>query len=275
MPDTMRVALCQINSQADKAANLSRAEELIDEAAALGARLVTLPEYVDYQGPKERKRELAEAVSGPISQRFAAKAKQHRVYLLGGSFNETADHPEKCYNTSLLFNPDGEIIASYRKMHLFDSRISGNESDYVIPGDAAVTVEIDGHTFGIAIAYDYRFPELFRMLAIAGAEAILVPSANTEITGRDHWHTMLKARAIENSVFIVAPAQTGPHEPDARSYGHSLIVHPWGTCLVDAPDKECVVVADIDFDDVAEIRTRMPSLANRRADAYSGLSTTG
>jgi deaminated glutathione amidase len=271
MSDTMRVGLCQINSRANKEANLVRAEQLIDEAAGLGARLVALPEYVDYQGPKEHKHEIAEPVPGPISERFAAKAREHNIYLLGGSFNQTSEVPGKCYNTSLLFDPTGTNIATYRKMHLFDSQVSGNESDYVLPGNETVTVAIDGHTFGIAIAYDYRFPELFRMLALAGAEAILVPSANTVVTGKDHWHVMLRARAIENQLFILAPAQVGFHEPDALSYGHSLAVHPWGTCLVDAPDKECVVTVDIDFDDVDDARTRVPSLANRRADAYSGL----
>lgn len=271
MNESLRVGLCQINSTADKEANIDRAEQLIDEAAALGSRLVALPEYVDYQGPKERKHEIAEPIPGSISQRFAAKAREHGIYLLGGSFNEKSDVPGKCYNTSLLFDPSGEIIATYRKMHLFDSQVSGNESDYVLPGNEMVTADIDGHKFGIVIAYDYRFPELFRMMALAGAEAILVPSANTVTTGKDHWHVMLRARAIENQLFILAPAQVGPHEPEGSNYGHSLAVHPWGTCLVDAPDKECVVTVDIDFDDVKDVRTRVPSLASRRADAYTGL----
>jgi deaminated glutathione amidase len=266
--DTMRVALCQINSRDDKAANINRALELIDEAASLGARLVALPEYLDYLGPKERKYEISEPVPGPTSQRFAQKAREHQIYLLWGSCNETSSVPGKCHNTSVLFDPDGEIIATYRKMHLFDSQISGNESDYVIAGNEAVTVNIDGHTFGLAIAYDYRFPELFRMLALAGAEAILVPSNNTVTTGKDYWHVMLRARAVENHLFILAPAQIGPHEPDTIAYGHSLVVHPTGTCLVDAPDKECVVTVDIDFDDVKQARERIPSLANRRSDVY-------
>jgi deaminated glutathione amidase len=270
--NTMRIGLCQINSQADKEFNLTRAEELIDEAARLGARLVALPEYVDYLGPKDRKYEISEPIPGPTSRRFADKARQHGIYLLGGSYNQTSDIPGKCYNTSLLFDPSGEIIANYRKVHLFDSQISGNESDHILPGNEVVTAEIDGHTFGIAIAYDYRFPELFRMLALAGAEAILVPSNNTVTTGKDYWHVMLRARAVENHLFIVAPAQIGPHDPDTIAYGHSLVVHPTGTCLVDAPDKECVVIADIDFNDVQDARARIPSLANRRPDVYRGIS---
>ncbi len=268
MANTMRIGLCQINSQADKESNLNRAEELIDEAARLGARLVTLPEYVDYLGPKDRKYEISEPIPGPTSQRFVEKAREHGIYLLGGSFNETSETPGKCYNTSLLIDPSGEIIANYRKVHLFDSQISGNESDYILPGNEVVTAEIDGHTFGIAIAYDYRFPELFRMLALMGAEAILVPSNNTVTTGKDYWHLMLRARAVENHLFVVAPAQFGPHEPDTIAYGHSLVVHPTGTCLVDAPDKECVVITDIDFADVQSARNRIPSLANRRSELY-------
>ncbi|TVR71873.1 MAG: carbon-nitrogen hydrolase family protein [Sphaerobacteraceae bacterium] len=267
----MRVGLCQINSRDDKAANIDRALELVDEAAERGARLVALPEYVDYLGPKSRKYDISEPIPGPTSQRFAERARQHGIYLLGGSYNETSDVPGKCYNTSLLFDPSGEIIATYRKVHLFDSQISGNESDYILPGNEVMTVEIDGHTFGIAIAYDYRFPEMFRMLALAGAEAILVPSNNTVTTGKDYWHVMLRGRAVENHLFILAPAQVGPHEPDTIAYGHSLVVHPTGTCLVDAPEKECVVLTDIDFDDVQTARNRIPSLANRRPDVYSGL----
>jgi deaminated glutathione amidase len=267
----MRIGLCQINSREDKAANIERALELVDEAAELGARLVALPEYVDYLGPKDRKYEISEPIPGPTSQLFSEKARQHGIYLLGGSYNETSDVPGKCYNTSLLFDPSGEIIATYRKVHLFDSQISGNESDYILPGNEVVTVEIDGHTFGIAIAYDYRFPEMFRMLALAGAEAILVPSNNTVTTGKDYWHVMLRGRAVENHLFILAPAQVGPHEPDTIAFGHSLVVHPTGTCLADAPEKECVVVTDIDFDDVQAARDRIPSLANRRPDVYSGL----
>lgn len=272
MPDTMRIALCQINSRADKAANISRAEELIDEAAALGARLVALPEYVDYLGPRDRKHEISEPIPGPASQRFADKARQHGIYLLGGSYNQTSDIPGKCYNTSLLFDPSGEIIANYRKIHLFDSPLSGNESDHILSGNEIVTAEIDGHMFGIAIAYDFRFPELFRMLTLAGAEAILVPSNTTSTAGKEYWRLILRGRAIENHLFVIAPAQIGPHEPDEIAYGHSLVVHPTGTCLVDAPDKECVVITDIDFNDVREARARIPSLANRRPDVYRGLT---
>jgi deaminated glutathione amidase len=270
--NVLRVGLCQINSQADKERNISRAEELIDEAAARGARLITLPEYVDYLGPNDGLQGAAETIPGPTTERFAAKARQHNAYILGGSIVELSDVEGKFYNTSTLFDPSGEMIAVYRKIHLFDIDITGNvssnESERILPGKDVVTAEVDGRTVGLTICYDLRFPELYRMLALDGAEIMFVPAAFTEFTGKDHWHTLLKARAVENQCFVVAPAQFGPHEPNAKCYGHSLAVDPWGTFLVDAPNQEGVVVADLDFDYLKKIRTEVPSLANRRPAAY-------
>lgn len=271
--DTMRVALVQINSRHDKEANIRRAEELIDQAAATGARVVALPEYVDFLGPREQHDEIAESVPGPITERFAAKAKEHSIYVLGGSMHERTGTPGKFYNTSVLIDPTGEIIAKYRKIHLFDIDLSGNvsanESATILPGDEIVTAEIDGHTVGLTICYDLRFPELYRLLALRGAEILFVPAAFTMFTGKDHWHTLLKARAIENQAFVLAPGQFGAHEPnDARCYGHSLVVDPWGTVLADSPDKEGVVTADLDFEYLEKLRTQLPSLANRQPDAY-------
>jgi deaminated glutathione amidase len=268
----LRVGLCQINSQADKERNISRAEELIDQAASRGARLITLPEYVDYLGPSEGKQAIAETIPGPTTERFAAKARLHDAYILGGSIVELSDVEGKFHNTSTLFDPSGEMVAVYRKIHLFDIDITGNvsanESAKILPGQDVVTAEVDGHTVGLTICYDLRFPELYRMLALDGAEIMFVPAAFTEFTGKDHWHTLLKARAVENQCFVVAPAQFGPHEPNSKCYGHSLAVDPWGTFLVDAPNKEGVVVADLDFDYLKKIRTEVPSLANRRPAAY-------
>lgn len=272
MGDIMRVAMCQINSQADKERNISRAEELIDEAAERGARLITLPEYVDYLGPNDGKQAIAEPIPGPTTERWAARARQHNAYILGGSIVEQTDVDGKFYNTSTLFDPSGEMIAVYRKIHLFDIDITGNvsanESEKILPGEDVVTAEVDGHTVGLTICYDLRFPELYRMLALDGAEIMFVPAAFTEFTGKDHWHTLLKARAVENQCFVVAPAQFGPHPPNAKCYGHSLAVDPWGTFLVDAPNQEGVVVADLDFEYLKKIRTEVPSLANRRPAAY-------
>lgn len=272
MADTLRVGLVQINTRDDKEANLRRAEELIDEAVARGARFVVLPEYVSYLGAKDRHQEVAESVPGPTTERFAAKARQHGIYLHGGSIHERSDTPDKYYNTSVVFNPDGEIIATYRKIHLFDIDLTGNvtanESSSILPGDEIVTAEIDGHTVGLSICYDLRFPELYRHLALEGAEVLLVPAAFTMFTGKDHWHVLLRARAIENQTYVLAPGQYGSHDPNAQCYGHSVVIDPWGSVIADASDAEGVVVADLDFDYVRKIRKQLPSLANRRPSAY-------
>jgi deaminated glutathione amidase len=277
--DNLRVGLVQINSRSDKEANLRRAEELIDEAAGRGARLIALPEYVSYLGPREGNVENAETIPGPTTERFAAKARQHDVYILGGSIVEKSDVPDKVYNTSTLINPAGDLVAVYRKIHLFDIDITGNvsanESSTILPGEDAVTAEVDGHTVGLTICYDLRFPELYRLLALDGAEILFVPAAFTMFTGKDHWHMLLRARAVENQCFVVAPGQFGAHEPNnAQCYGHSLVVDPWGTVLADAPDKEGVVTADLDFDYLEKIRTQVPSLANRRPAAYEKRTVT-
>ena len=273
MDDQLRVGVIQMNSGSDKAANLDTAERLIDEAAAHGARLVALPEYVSFLGPKEAHPQQAEAIPGPTTERFAAKARQHGIYLLGGSILERTEDPARFANTSVLFGPAGETLASYRKIHLYDVEIAGsvsaNESATILPGSRPVTAEVAGHTVGLSICYDLRFPELYRLLALDGAEILFVPAAFTLYTGKDHWHLLLRARAVENQCFVLAPAQIGPHEPNnARCYGHALVVDPWGTVLADAPDREAVVVADLDFRDLRRVRAELPSLANRRPAAY-------
>ncbi|MFW6074110.1 MAG: carbon-nitrogen hydrolase family protein [Chloroflexota bacterium] len=269
----MTVGLVQMNSRDDKEANIRRAEELIDRAAERGARLVALPEYVNFLGEREQHESIAEPIPGPITERFAAKAREHDIYLLGGSMHERTDQPGKFYNTSVLFGPDGEMLAKYRKIHLFDIEISGNvsanESATILPGEDIVTAEVDGHTVGLTVCYDLRFPELYRLLALEGAEVLFVPAAFTMFTGKDHWHVLLRARAIENQAFVVAPAQIGPHGVDKKQcYGHSLVVDPWGTVLADAPNNEGVITAELDFDALRTIRREVPSLANRRPGAY-------
>ncbi len=270
--DVVRVGLVQMNSRSDKEANLATAERLIDEAAEKGARLVGLPEYVSYLGPKDMHEESAEPIPGPTTERFAAKARQHGIYLLGGSILERSDTPGMYFNTSTFFGPDGQLQAIYRKIHLFDIDITGNvssnESATILPGDRTVTVEMDGHTIGLSICYDLRFPEIYRMLALDGAEVLFVPAAFTLYTGKDHWHTLLRARAIENQCYVLAPAQIGPHDPNAQCYGHALVADPWGTVIADAPNHEGVVIADIDFAYLRQVRAQVPSLANRRPNAY-------
>ncbi|RIK43211.1 MAG: hydrolase [Chloroflexi bacterium] len=268
----MRVGLVQINTREDKTANLQRAEELIDAAAARGARFVALPEYVDYLGPKDDTAPDAETIPGEMTARFGAVARRHNIWLLGGSMRERSATPGKFYNSAVLYDPAGEIAAVYRKIHLFDIDLTGNvtanESATILPGDDIVTAEIDGHTAGLSICYDLRFPELYRLLALAGAEMLLVPAAFTMFTGKDHWHVLLRARAIENQAYVLAPGQYGPHAPAAQCYGHSVVIDPWGTVIAEASDTEGVVVADLDFAYLRKIRKQLPSLANRRPSAY-------
>ena len=272
MSDTLRVGLVQINTRENKAANLERAEELVAQAAERGAQLVALPEYVDYLGPKDDTAPDAETIPGPTTERFGALARRHAIWLLGGSMRERSETPGKYYNTAVLYSPDGAIAATYRKIHLFDidlaGNVSANESATILPGDDVVTAEIDGHTAGLSICYDLRFPELYRMLALAGAEILLVPAAFTMFTGKDHWHVLLKARAIENQAYVLAPGQFGAHAPAAQCYGHSVVIDPWGTVIAEASDAEGVVIADLDFAYLRKIRTQLPSLANRRPSAY-------
>ncbi len=272
MNDILRVGLIQMNSQTDKAVNLARAEQLIDEAADHGARLIALPEYVSYLGPKELHDENAEPIPGPTTERFAAKARAHGVYLLGGSMLERSELPGRFYNTSVLYDPDGQISAVYRKIHLFDidlvGNVSANESATILPGDQVVSAEVEGHRVGLTICYDLRFPELYRALALAGAEIIFVPAAFTLFTGKDHWHPLLRARAIENQCYVIAPAQMGRHQPNAECYGHALVVDPWGTVIANAPNREGVSVVDLDLAYLRQIRSQLPSLANRRPAAY-------
>jgi predicted amidohydrolase len=272
MNDRLRVAIVQMNSGSDKDANLAKIDRLVGEAAGTGARLVALPEYVTYLGPKERFADIAEPIPGPTTERFSHLARRYGVYLLGGSIHELSETPGKYYNTSTLFDPGGELIASYRKIHLFDVRIGDNvvaaESERIEAGEEVVTAEVDGYRVGFSICYDLRFPELYRSLAVAGAEIPFVPAAFTLYTGKDHWHLLLRARAVENQCFVLAPAQIGPHEPNARCYGHALVVDPWGTVLADAPDREAVIGADLDFADLRRVREEVPSLANRRPAAY-------
>ncbi len=273
MSDLLRIGLVQMNSRSDKTANLAVAEQLVTEAAQQGAQLVALPEYVNFLGPRELHDANAEPIPGPTTERFAELARQLGIYLLGGSILERSDLPNKFYNTSVLFAPDGEILAMYRKIHLFDVDLTGNvtsnESATILPGDRIVTAEVAGHTVGLTICYDLRFPELYRLLALAGAELILVPAAFTLYTGKDHWHVLLRARAIENQCYVAAPAQIGPHDPGQQCYGHALVADPWGTVIAEAMNRVGVVVTTLDFAYLREVRQQLPSLANRRPEVYA------
>lgn len=273
----IQVAAVQLNSRDDKAANVAAAEAGIEQAAALGARIVVLPEVWTYLGPTDGIHRNAEPVPGPVTERLAALARRHALILHGGSIYESpaaTSADARPYNTALLFDITGELSTTYRKIHLFDAAPEDGAAPYresatVAAGDAVVAIELDGLRLGLATCYDLRFPELFRALALRGAEIILLPAAFTRETGRDHWEPLLRARAIENSCFIVAAGQAGAFPPNRRTHGHSMIVDPWGTILAEASgDAPAVIVAEIDTERIADARRRIPSLANRRPEVY-------
>ncbi|MDQ3693760.1 MAG: carbon-nitrogen hydrolase family protein [Chloroflexota bacterium] len=267
-----RVAAIQMNSRDDKAANIETALRLIDQAAGAGARLVALPEVWTYLGPESDNDANADTIPGPTVDRLAERARRHGIYIHGGSIIEREPGDPRLFNTTVVIAPDGDIIATYRKIHMFDVVLDGvaayQESATISPGDEAVTVEIEGMRVGLTICYDLRFPELFRILALNGAELIILPAAFTMTTGKDHWEVLIRARAIENGVFMLAPAQVGMYLPGKWSYGRSMIVDPWGTVLATATDAETVVVAELDPQRLVQVRRQVPSLANRQPAAY-------
>ncbi len=239
-------------------------------AAADGAELVALPEKWNLLAAGSELREGAEPLDGPCLSAARAWARELGIHLLAGSISERTE--AKAFNTSVLIGPDGGDLAVYRKIHLFDVEAGGvsyRESEHEQPGTELVTAAIGELTVGLTVCYDLRFPELYRILALQGAELIAVPSAFTSATGRDHWEVLLRARAIEDQVFVLAPNQVGTAPPHYDSYGHSAIVDPWGTVLATAPDEECFAAADLDLTAQRRTREQLPSLANRRPLAYA------
>ena len=273
MAENFRAAAVQMSSSEDKAANLRAAVASIEQAAAAGARLVALPEMFACEGRAACILASAEPVPGPTSDLLCELARKLSITLVAGSLCERSPDPAKGYNTSLLIGPDGAIAARYRKQHLFDLQIAGQvdcrESSWLLPGDAICATNTPMGCIGQAICYDLRFPELFRQLVDAGSEIICVPSAFTQATGRDHWEVLLRARAIENQAYVIAPNQFGQHAPGFATYGHSMIVDPWGTVLAVCDDGPGVIYADIDLARVAEVRARLPALRHRRGDLRS------
>ena len=267
----MRVAVCQLQTGEDVSANLGVAERSLREAAAGGADLAALPEYFSYLGASRRRAELAEPVPGPTTDRVAALARELGIWVLGGSVLERGDGGA-VYDTSALFDRTGEVVARYRKIHLYDVDLPGQppirESATIAPGEALVTHETEFARVGLSICYDVRFPELYRGLMAMGAEVLFVPSQFQHETGKDHWHALLRARAIENQCFVVAPGQCGMFGDPAkgrRSYGHSLVVDPWGRILAEgSADDPGVWFADLDFVELRRIRQALPALRHRR-----------
>jgi predicted amidohydrolase len=264
----MQAAVVQMLVDDNRDENLAAATRLVRDAAAAGAHLVVLPEVVDYMGPNEGVAEIKSAIPGPVSDQFADLAGELGIWLLAGSIHEAIDGDDRTYNTSLLFSPEGVEIARYRKIHLYDVQIPGQvdalESATTAGGTDIVTADIAGHTAGLAICYDIRFPELFRALADEGAELVFLPAAFTLFTGKDHWEVLIRARAIENQCYMLASGQQGRDKQGRTTYGRSMIVDPWGTVLAVAPDGDGFAMATLDFDRLAKIRRELPSLANRR-----------
>jgi len=269
--EVLRAAAVQLNSNADKARNLAAAERLVRAAAGDGADLVALPEKWNLLAGGEELVAGAETLDGPSLTAARGWARELGIHLLAGSIAERREG-EKVANTSVLIGPDGEDLAVYRKVHMFDvdaGGVSYRESEHEQPGSELVTAPVGDLIAGLSVCYDLRFPELFRILALRGARILTVPSAFTTATGRDHWEVLLRARAIENQAFLLAPNQVGEAPPHFDSFGHSAIVDPWGRVLALAPDEECFVAAELDLAAQERVREELPSLANRRPQAYS------
>jgi predicted amidohydrolase len=272
MTTVLRAAAVQLTATPDKVRNLETADRLVRRAAADGARLVVLPEKWSVLGRGADLRAGAEPLDGPAVTWARNAARELGIDLVAGSVSERIDGEEKLRNTSLHIGPDGEIKATYRKVHMFDVEVDGTvyrESEHEAPGDEVVlSATADGVELGLTVCYDIRFPELYRILAVRGARVVTIPAAFTVPTTRDHWEVLVRARAIEDQCFVVAANQVGEHVEGLRSGGRSMIVDPWGLVLAQAADRETVITADLDLDAQAAIRTRLPSLANRRPAAY-------
>lgn len=270
----LRVAAVQMSSQDDLAKNLRRVGERIEEAASMGARAVVLPENFAFMGKEAEKHAIAEALSGsdaggPILSALASAARGAKVWVIGGGMPTRSGDPTRPFNSCVVLGPDGALRAHYHKAHLFDVELADGsvyrESGGTTPGGGeAVVVDIEGWKVGLSICYDLRFPELYRRLSEGGAEVIVIPSAFTVPTGKDHWHVLLRARAIEAQAYVIAPAQWGRHPHGRLTYGKSLIADPWGDVIAQASEGEGVVVAELRRGYLEEVRDRLPSLRHRR-----------
>lgn len=271
----MKIGLVQLDSRDDVAANLDRAEAMIVDAAGQGAQFVALPEMLHLRvGPAkvQRYRETAEPIPGPMTERFGKLAGRLSIHLLLGSIGEQSGDPQRIYNTSVLLGPGGQLVATYRKVHLFDVQVDGQtgdrESDRCLAGDAVVTADTALGRVGLSICYDLRFPELFRSLALAGARVVFVPADFTRATGEAHWLTLLRARAIENGIFIVAPAQCGKCPDRYEAYGHSAVIDPWGRVVTQMDQSPGFEAIELDLSEVDRVRAKLPTLDHRRPDVY-------
>ncbi len=266
---TYLAAAIQMNAGPDKPANLERAERLVRVGAARGANLVALPEVFNWRGKRNEQAAAAETLDGQSLTLMSRLARELQIHIVAGSITEQAAAGEsRCYNTSVLLGPDGGRIAVYRKIHLFDvdlpGRVTVRESDAKLAGADVVTAKTPLGTIGLTICYDLRFPELYRRLTFGGAQIIAIPSAFTFPTGEAHWEPLIRARAIENQAYVIAPAQFGPNIYGYSDYGNSMIVDPWGRVLARAADQEGVVVAPIDLEYQDRVRRELPALKHAR-----------
>jgi predicted amidohydrolase len=270
-PGARRVAALQLNSQDDVGANLEACRALVAKAAQNGAELALLPENFAFFGADEGRYAVAERLGdadAPIQCALASMARASKLAIIGGGMPIQSDDARRPYNALVAFGSDGRFLASYRKIHLFDVALADgtvlSESKGTTPGDDAVVVDVGDLRLGLSICYDLRFPELYRRLVDARADVLLVPAAFTVHTGKDHWHVLLRARAIESQSWVVAAAQWGKHPRARTTYGHSMIVDPWGTIVAEASDGVGLIVADIDPEYSAKVRASLPSLQHRR-----------
>jgi predicted amidohydrolase len=267
----MRVSVVQLSSQADLQRNLDKVVELVSRAAEMGAELVALPENFAFMGESEDdRRAIAEDVpgEGPIVKTLQTLARERGVFVLAGGMPEKSTDAAKPFNTSALVAPNGAVLAKYRKVHLFDVDLPDGttlrESGSCTPGTETSVAEVRGKKLGMTICYDVRFPELYRRLVDAGALIVSVPAAFTLTTGKDHWLPLLRARAIENQVFVLAPAQTGKHPRGRQTYGKSAIIDPWGDVIAQCGEGEGIATATLDFAYQERVRAALPSLRHRK-----------
>ena len=266
-----RVACVQLQARPAVSDNVETATRLVAEAAGRGAELIVLPEKWPVFGGRDELWPAAEPVDGPLMREVGGWARTLGVAIVAGSFSEQIDGDERVHNTSVVFDRDGQCIAVYRKLHLFDVDVGGRrvrESDSDAPGERPVMTDVAGLSVGLAVCYDLRFPELFRLYAQGGADLVTLPSAFAERTGRDHWEVLVRARAIENLIYVAAADQWGRLATGHVAFGRSMIVDPWGTVLAQAPDGEGVIVADCERATLDRVRRELPTLAHVRPDVY-------
>jgi predicted amidohydrolase len=277
---TVRVAAVQLSSGSNTEENIERALAGVASAVSSGATYVQLPEYFNYRGPTSRYHDVAEDIPGPTTARLAEVARNNNITLHAGSMLERSPDPSKSYNTSVVFAPSGDIVATYRKGHLFDINVPGEVEQYesrnIAPGDRLVITDAPGFALGLSVCFDLRFTEMYRRLSSHGATVLAVPSSFAVATGRVHWEVLLRARAIENHAYVIAAAQAGTTTEGLSSFGHSMIIGPWGEVLAESDvDGEDVLIATIDTREVDRRRSQIAVLALQRPDLYRSLPEPG